>query len=494
MDYKQEAKKLVLNLNQQMGPSAYDVAWLARLQASGEARWPDLIDWLLENQHPNGSWGGAISYYHDRIICTLSAVVALHKNGCTPQARQAVKRAEHYIWHHLHLLPRDPFELVGFELIFPTLLATAQTAGVDVPAHTCGYGSIQTAKLRLIPPDKLYSPRLSTVHSLEFLGRSGDPEALQKALASNGSLGNSPATTAYYLTLVHDERALAYLEAVRHQLEQVVVLYPFRIFELIWVLNNLAFCRLPLSLFTTPAIWEDLHSKLGPEGIGLDPSFGIPDGDCTAVCSRLLISAGYDVETLTLARFEDEARHIFRTYDYERNISVGTNVHALETLQLMPDYPHRREVQEQIIFTLLEKRIFDVYWIDKWHASPYYATMHTLISLLEGDFFLAYFCDSTVDWLIHTQREDGSWGFFEIGTAEETAYALIALLRYNLYKSVKPEVLRRGAAYLGQAYEQPNSSYPALWIDKCLYLPYAVVRSAILSALILYHETFNSSV
>jgi len=137
-----------------MGPSPYDIAWLARLRNSGngDARWPDLLEWLLENQHSDGSWGGETVYYHDRIICTLAAIVALRESGHTRQVQKAIGRAERYLWHHLHLLPRDPFELVGFELIFPTLLGEALALGLDVPIHTCGYGEIQTAKLRLIPP------------------------------------------------------------------------------------------------------------------------------------------------------------------------------------------------------------------------------------------------------------------------------------------------------------------------------------------------------
>ena len=63
MDYKREAQLLVQNLSQQMSPSAYDIAWLARLDRSGrgEARWPNLIDWLLENQLADGSWGGTVA-------------------------------------------------------------------------------------------------------------------------------------------------------------------------------------------------------------------------------------------------------------------------------------------------------------------------------------------------------------------------------------------------------------------------------------------------
>lgn len=492
MDYIAEARNLVQNLDQRMGPSPYDIAWMARLRAQdGEPHWPDLTDWLLENQRPDGSWGGEIEYYHDRIICTLIAVIALGENGRRPQAEKAIQRGERYLWHHTHLLPRDPFELVGFELIFPTLLGEARALNLGVPSHACGYEDIQTEKLRLIPPEMLYSPSITTVHSLEFLGQAGDPNLLSKAMFNNGSLGNSPATTAYYLLLdSNNQKALAYLEKVRDHMGHAIMLYPFRLFELIWVLNNLAFSGLPVTEFAGESVWEMLYAELGADGISLDPTFGIPDGDNTAVCSRLLVSAGYDIPPSILAQFEDQETHTFRTYNYERNASIGTNVHALEALNLLPDYPNCREVREQITLTLLNNRIFNTYWIDKWHTSPYYATAHALVGLLREGKCLAHACRHTVDWLLHTQRKDGSWGFFETGTAEETAYTLTALLHYNRYEEVDAEILHQGARYLECAYRD-NSIHPALWIDKCLYMPYDIVQSAVLAALILYTETFG---
>jgi halimadienyl-diphosphate synthase len=498
MDLTAEASALVANLSQRMGPSPYDVAWLARLRSpdGGGLRWPELIDWLLERQHPDGSWGGEIVYYHERIIVTLTVAIALHENGHAqnPQVRQAVQRAERYLWQHLHLLPRDPLELVGFELILPTLLGEARSLGLDVPLHACGYEEVQTTKLRLIPPDMLYSPSVTTVHSLEFLGRSGDSERLSQALAPNGSLGNSPATTAYYL--LHrpdDKRAWAYLEAVQRHLGYAIYLYPFATFERAWVLNNLAFCRKPVSCFARHQEWEQLRAGLGPEGTGLDPTFAIPDGDTTSVVCRLLIGAGYDVDPLTLQHFEDRRTHTFRTYNYERNVSVGTNVHALEALELMPDYPDRQQVQEQVVLMLLDNRRFNVYWIDKWHASPYYATAHVLVALLRQGPYLAKAIHGTVDWLLHTQRSDGAWGFFDRGTAEETAYVLTALLYVNRFERVDPDILARAADYLARSHAT-SYHHPELWIGKCLFTPSDVVRSAILGALILYEEDFGRSI
>lgn len=132
-----------------------------------------------------------------------------------------------------------------------------------------------------------------------------------------------------------------------------------------------------------------------------------------------------------------------------------------------------------------------MYWTDKWHASPYYATAHALVALLrEGD-YLAHACRHTVNWLLHTQRKDGSWGFFGKGTAEETAYVLTALLHYNRYEAIDPGILHQGADYLMHTYSSTNSSYPALWIAKCLYAPYEIIRSAILAAIILYNNTLG---
>ena len=499
MSYIEEARLLIQNLNQRMGPSPYDIAWLARLRSSTNtgARWPELIEWLLENQHSNGSWGGKLEYYHDRIICTLAAVIALRENGQSEPAHRAIKHAERYLWRHLHRLPHDPYELSGFELIFPTLLSEARGQGLDVPIHTCGYGKIQSTKLRLIPPQMLYSRSISTVYSLEFLGQGGDIDRLHEAINISGSVGNSPATTAYYLSLcqsqgVQDERALGYLEMVQ-DLDRVITVYPFHVFESSWVLNNLIFSGLSITELADRSVLDRLYAEMGPSGMALDPTFGIADGDITSVCCRVLLSAGYDIDPLILAGFQNQETRVFRTYDYERNVSISTNIHALDALRLMPGYPSRSAVQEQIVVTLLDNRKYNIYWTDKWHASPYYATAHALVGLLHQKDYLIHECRHTVDWILHNQRDDGSWGFYQRGTAEETAYALTALLHYHQREAIDPDVLHRGAAYLARTHQGAKSTYPELWLAKSIYAPYDIVRSAILAALILYSETLARS-
>lgn len=498
MDLKAQARELLRQPSGRMNASPYDTAWLARLSDdNGQSqRWPELVDWLLDHQWPDGSWGGQVEYYHDRILCTLATIIALKECGRVPQVGLAIERGEQYVWRNFHFLHHDPVELVGFELIFPTLLARARTLELDVPAHSCGYGSIRAAKLRLLPIELLYSPDTSVSFSLEFLGARGDAEQLGRALGVNGSIANSPATTAYLLMQGGGgQTALEYLQRMRTQPGGIPHFYPLRTFELGWVMEHLTFGELSLEDddLASPHLWQELESAVALDGVSMDPAFGIKDGDTTAVATRMLLLAGRPVDPRALHHFEDPETRIFRTFRFERNASVSTNAHALEALALMPDYPDRQEVWDRVVTMLLASRKYQSYWIDKWHASPLYATSHVLISLLESKEPLVSECLGSLDWLVHLQRADGSWGFFGLGTAEETAYALLTLLHYHRQSNlVDREVLRRGAAYLWRTHESAPS-YPDLWIAKSLFAPVAVVGAAILAAMHLYQDTFGNA-
>jgi hypothetical protein len=495
MGIRAQARALIRDLDGRMNASAYDIAWMARVPGSGGgARWPDLVDWLLDHQWPDGSWGGEIAYYHDRILCTLMGLIALREGREGPRVERAIAMGEEYVWRNLHYLHHDPIELVGFELIFPTLLAQARTLDLDVPAHSCGYGGVRAAKLRLLPIELIYAPGTSVAFSLEFLGGQGDAYRLAEMINSHGSIANSPATTAYLLSQGgHQEAAAAYLERMRSVQNGVPHFSPLRTFEVAWVLEHLIYGGLDLNGdgLVPASLWDELESTVGEAGVSMDPAFGIYDGDTSAVTCRLLMLSGRSLSPAVLRCFEDPEARIFRTFEFERNASVSTNAHALEALALMPDYPDRQEVWDRVVTMLLASREYQSYWIDKWHASPLYATSHVLISLLKSGEPLVSECTGSVDWLVHVQRDDGSWGHFGRGTTEETAYAMLALLHfYRRSKKVDAEVLRRGAAYLWRTHDT-QLKYPDLWIAKTLFAPEGVIKAAILGAMHLYEQTFG---
>jgi len=128
------------------------------------------------------------------------------------------------------------------------------------------------------------------------------------------------------------------------------------------------------------------------------------------------------------------------------------------------------------------------YVVDKWHISPYYSTSHAIIALTG---LADNIIKKQINWLLKTQRPNGSWTFYPTtpkAAVEETAYALMALMTVSEKRGTIPlEVIERGFRYLEKHYTSPED-LPALWIHKTLYNPYYIVESVILSAFHQYQQ------
>jgi halimadienyl-diphosphate synthase len=188
---------------------------------------------------------------------------------------------------------------------------------------------------------------------------------------------------------------------------------------------------------------------------------------------------GRPVDLDGVLHYEQEGH--FRCYALEANPSISTNIHILGALRQAGLEPEHPSVAKILVF-LQRMKSLDLFWLDKWHSSPYYPTAHAVVTCAGYDDDLV---DSAVYWILETRNADGSWGYYR-PTAEETAYALQALVQWKRQGHAVPvDVLRRGAAWLRENTELP---YAPLWIGKCLYCPELVVRSAILSALALVDQ------
>src|SRR6266508_4359483 len=418
-----------------LSDTAYDTAWVAAVPGDGErrtTRYPSSLQWLVEHQLADGSWGGVIRYEHDRVLCTLAALGPLSLFGRRATDREAISSGTRYLWQHGHLLPTEPVQPVGFELLLPTLVERARQAGICVPPHLDIYSAERSAKLRLIPPGVLYSPGATVAHSLEFLGEGADVTGLRAAQSPNGALGNSPAATAFLLSRSNEPRAADYLEAclARSGGSAVPVLHPCERFELLWTAYN-------LFLGGTPSVWllgsedrDSLRTALSAGGVSLSRTFAAADADDTAVALLLLHDLGEHVDPAVLQRFELPEGH-FASFPHERHSSVGVNVHVLHALLRVPGYPDLDRVIERLLDYLEREQVNGLYWFDKWHISPYYATAHVLRVLheLPARYLqrVRGMAERAWMWLRESQNEDGSWGFYGQPTCEETAYALVAL-------------------------------------------------------------------
>src|SRR5258708_28942659 len=90
----------VQELLMQVGPGkmpavAYNTAWVARLGEIDLELSTRALNWLNEHHLPDGSWGAEHPfYYHDRLISTLAAMIALASHGHREGNRVRIERSE----------------------------------------------------------------------------------------------------------------------------------------------------------------------------------------------------------------------------------------------------------------------------------------------------------------------------------------------------------------------------------------------------------------
>ena len=478
-------------------PTDYDTCWVARLaNPDGTLAYPDLRWRLLERQRPDGSWGGTIPYAHDRLVTTLAIVLLLARFGRRQRDKAQLLAGQSYIWQHARTLRYEAHRTVGFEMILPTLLAEARELGVDLPyAQLRHYRRERTKKLSILPtPQHLFEVRTSALFSLEAFAGELKVEDAARLLLEDGSMATSPSATAFLLCQVSDWRSrypksVDYLEELlaRYEMVGLPPISPCDIFVRAWSMYYLYHGNL-LAGHTelVESNCQYLLKHWGPEGIGW-ASTGLPEADDTAMVLLALVRTGYDVDGSRLLAYERD-RH-FAVLEHERDPSVSANLHILEALDTIPSRARVR-VRDKILGYVLRARQYGAYWTDKWHISPYYPTSRALMILPSH---VPEDMEATANWLLATQHVSGAWGH-RAPTAEETALTLLALLKYHReVRSLPHEPLHRAARYLiiGEAPFQEH--YPELWFSKALYAPTVVVRSTILAALGLYHDTFDGS-
>ena len=497
LDLVEQARQLVRGLGQgTVSVAAYDTAWIARLPCRDQPdrpAYPQALDWLRANQWPDGSWGGEHEYSYDRIISTLAALLSLAQGGQSGGDRQRCERGVKYIWQRADRLDHAPYETVGFELIVPALVEEAAQAGIHLPtAGLARYTQVRAHKLGRIPPKMLYSHYNPAIYSLEFMGHELDARLAECALQGNGSIGNSPSATAYFLREYGPHPlAEAYIaEVMRSDRGGAVFSYPLEVFERAWVLYNLDLAGLLAEVEEEARPHLDYLRASWSEGRGVSFSrwYTPCDLDDTATtfkvlcrAARLLDAPEYRVGLEAFAAYA-EPDH-YRTFLFETDPSVSSNIHLLDAL-VGSEEPNARPMIDVIVAFLSRMRTMGMLWFDKWHASPYYATGHAILAAVDIHPELVA---EAVYWILHTQNPDGSWGHNRRPTVEETAYCLQALLAYQRAKGGLPaQAIHKAAAYLRS--HRHDSQHPPLWIAKTLFAPLNIIESAIISALAMYER------
>ena len=480
LNINQEAIKLLNSLEGgYMRGLAYDTAWASMIPENANSKkplFPGSLLWLIVNQYDNGSWGGEIEYSYDRLISTLASIIALKKTHKSEKFHESIKKGEEYIWYNIQRLHSEPQETIGFELLFPALMTEAESLGLNLPYREKFFEPLKEKKMKLIIGELITSQNTTVTFSLEFLGEYSSKKLLKRAQNLNGSISNSPSATAFMLTKMFDDEAYNYLRTVlEFNSGSSMTLYPFEVFERAWVIDNFVKSELPVQNHYLEKI-EDLFSAWSERGISMSKLYDFQDLDDTATVFNLLRKTNHEIDAKVIELFEDTTH--FNCYPSERSASPLVNIKVLKAIYDVKDYNRREEIIEKIIKFLYSEQKEHAFWIDKWNISPYYCTSQAIEALHDLDSNLT---SRAVDWIINSQNIDGSWGL-NGGTKEETAYALLALLRYHMNsEKIDSLIIKNAQSYLENNYQ--NDNYPELWLGKGLYCPYNIVKASVLSAL-----------
>lgn len=469
-----------------VGSGAYDTAWLARLARNYPGHgFERALSWILDHQHADGSWGSPIFHYHDRIISTLSALIALREIGDGVETEKRIVDGEKFLWRNSTKLHHDAMDTIGFPVLVVTLVQTAQRLGLVIPQNLFQGVEKVERKLNTLnfnPEAWRYS---SLYYSLEAILHYLPDDKHYDFADEFGCVGASPSATVATLMTPNAaaERSLDYLKKLtEHQRDGgIPTVDEIDIFEAAWSLNILRAGGIvspdhPLVRRVLDYLW-DVWLEKEERGVGFSRYFHVADLDDTAVTFTVLRWGGYPANADVFAPFESD--HYFVCFPNELDPSISVNMRTLVALQYAQEHPQFKRWQEKIIRILRQWDLYGYFWFDKWHTSPYYLTAPS-VWMLHG--IVDDLLPARIQWIIQTQNSDGGWGYHGTSTIEETAYCIEALIYWDKHVGmVNRKVIDAGADFLLNHVHRLD--YVPMWIGKGLYTPYKVVQASVLTAL-----------
>nr|BAA95612.1 copalyl diphosphate [Croton sublyratus] len=354
--------------------SAYDTAWVRLVKdvnGSGEPQFPSALQWISNNQLPDGSWGDALVFNaHDRILSTLACVVTLKSWNLHPHK---VAKGLKFFKENLSKLEEENEEhmSIGFEVVFPSLLELARKLDIDVPDDSHVLQQIcecRNTKLKKIPKDIMHKMPTSLLHSLE-----GMPdlewEKLLKLQFDNGSFLFSPSSTAYAFMQTQDDKCLIYLNRIVQRFNGGVPnVYPVDLFEHTWAADRLQ--RLGISRLFEQELKECMNYVARywrEDGMCWARNSNVRDVDDSSMGFRMLRLYGHNVSADVFKKFKKDDTWVCMPGQSTQAITGMYNLFRASQV-LFPGEMILEEAREFCYDFLREKQSANAV-VDKWIIS-----------------------------------------------------------------------------------------------------------------------------
>ncbi|PIA50819.1 hypothetical protein AQUCO_01200228v1 [Aquilegia coerulea] len=290
--------------------SSYDTAWVAMVPSPyspGSPCFPQCINWLLENQHPDGSWG--LSCRHpllvkDTLLSTLASILALKKWNI---GEEHVNKGLHFISSTFaSAIDEKQHNPIGFDIIFPGMIQNAQEMGINIhldPSYLNPLLRGRDLELNRGSACNSEGRKLYLAYVAEGLGNSPDWKSIMQYQRKNGSLFNSPSTTAAVVAQLHDSNCLNYLRLLLDKFGNAVpTVYPREIYTQLCMVDSVE------NLGIARHFGEEIKSVLDKTyscWLAKDEQIYLDIATC-AMAFRILRMHGYDVCSDALAQFGKE--------------------------------------------------------------------------------------------------------------------------------------------------------------------------------------------
>ncbi|GER52785.1 ent-kaurene synthase [Striga asiatica] len=239
-DAKERISKLIQKA--EFSISTYDTAWVAMVPSPNsfqEPYFPSCLEWLLENQCPDGSW--ARPHHHpllkkDVLSSTLACLLALRKWGV---GEEQIKKETNFA------SAVDEYQInpLGFILIFPAMLDYARDLLLELRVEA----NMLTDLMRKSDRELKRCYKSGSVEEEAFLAYTAERirklpnwTSIMKYQRKNGSLFNSPSTTAAAYIGLPNSDCLSYLHsAVKKFGSAVPAVYPLDLYSRLSTVDNL---------------------------------------------------------------------------------------------------------------------------------------------------------------------------------------------------------------------------------------------------------------
>ncbi|XP_061988175.1 ent-kaur-16-ene synthase, chloroplastic-like isoform X2 [Rosa rugosa] len=194
--------------------SSYDTAWVAMVHSPNSRKepfFPECVNWLLDNQLQDGSWGPPNLHQlltKDALLSTLPCILALKRWNI----------GLHFIESNLaSATDGEQPSPVGFDIIFPSMIESAMNLDVNLPLGGLTLDALlfrRDFELQRGNRSNSEGWRAYLAYISEGIGKSQDWEMVMKYQKKNGSLFNSPSTTAAAFTHLNNAGCLSYLRSL----------------------------------------------------------------------------------------------------------------------------------------------------------------------------------------------------------------------------------------------------------------------------------------